>query len=228
MPEVLLACSHGTRSTAGQQAIAALVGAVARAHPEVEVRQAFVDVETPDVPTALAGLGDARVRLVPLLLSTGFHLRVDLTGAAAEHGAALAPTLGPDGVLVDLLAERVVAQAGELGPADVVLLGAAGSSDPAAIAGCESMAAQLAERLGTPVTAAYLSAAEPRVTAAVERARTRGARRVVVAGYLLAPGYFSGQLAGCGADVVTPPLLRPDAEPDPRLTALVWRRYLLG
>lgn len=222
---VLLACSHGTRSLAGQHAISALVEAVARAHPEVEVRQAFVDVQDPDVSTALADLAGRSVRVVPLLLSTGFHVRVDLIGAGIAAGAAVAATLGPDPALVEILAERLLARLGQVGSEDTVLLGAAGSSDPDAIAGCDEMARGLADRLGHPVRAAYLSAAEPRVADAVTDARARGAARVAVAGYLLAPGHFSRLLDGCGADIVTAPLLEPDVVPDRRLVDLVVRRY---
>ncbi|WP_369824452.1 hypothetical protein [Cellulosimicrobium sp. CUA-896] len=44
--------------------------------------------------------------------------------------------------------------------------------------------------------------------------------RVVVAAYLLAPGFFHDRLLEAGADLVTAPLA-----PDPRLTAIVLDRY---
>jgi sirohydrochlorin ferrochelatase len=50
--------------------------------------------------------------------------------------------------------------------------------------------------------------------------RRGGARRVVVASYLLAPGYFQRRIAEAGADVVSPPLGAHDA-----LARLVLRRY---
>jgi len=227
-PPVLLACSHGTRSAAGQRAITGLVEGFAVAHPEIEVHQAYVDVQQPDVPTALAGLMGRSVRVVPLLLSTGYHVRVDLIEAGEAAGAQVAGTLGPDPALVDILAERVTVRSGGLVEGDVVLLAAAGSSDPAAVAGCEEMTQALSVRLGHPVGTAYLSAAEPRVADAVADAREARASRVIVAGYLLAPGYFAGLLGDCGADIVTPPLLDPDAGPDPRLVDLVARRYAEG
>ena len=57
----------------------------------------------------------------------------------------------------------------------------------------------------------------------VAEARESG-RRVVVATYLLAPGYFADLLIRSDADAVTAPLL--DAgPPDPRLVQLVVDRY---
>lgn len=242
---VLLACSHGTRSRAGQTAVAALVAAVATSTPEAEVRQAFVDVESPDVPTALTELAGREVHVVPLLLSAGYHVHVDLTDAitgspSAQHaercpepvegsGCArpatpiLADALGPDPLLIEILADRV--SAAGVRPEDTVLLAAAGSSDPRAVADCRTVADELAHRLGRPVTATFLVAVQPAVTDEVVAARRDGVGRVIVASYLLAPGFFTDLLAGCGADVITTPLLDPTTEPDPRLVALVQRRH---
>ena len=246
-PLVLLACSHGTRSRAGQAAVAALVAAVAAASPEVEVLQAFVDVESPDVPTALDELVGRQVLVLPLLLSAGYHVHVDLTNAinsapaeqseSAPEGRAesrrtrapavrLADALGPDPLLIEILADRV--SAAGVRPEDIVLLAAAGSSDPRAVADCRTVADELAARLGRPVTATFLVAVQPAVTDAVTEARRGGSGRVIVASYLLAPGFFTDLLAGCGADVITEPLLHPTAEPDPRLVALVQRRHREG
>ncbi len=51
-------------------------------------------------------------------------------------------------------------------------------------------------------------------------ARIDGAERVVLVSYLLAPGFFQRRLEGCGADVVTAPLL-----PDARVVDVVLERY---
>uniref|UniRef100_UPI002E1B8567 CbiX/SirB N-terminal domain-containing protein n=1 Tax=Cellulomonas hominis TaxID=156981 RepID=UPI002E1B8567 len=71
-----------------------------------------------------------------------------------------------------------------------------------------------------PVTVGYGAAARPDVATAVAEARATGARRVVVASYLLAPGHFHGALAGAGADLVTAPL-----GPHPDLARIVLDRY---
>ena len=70
------------------------------------------------------------------------------------------------------------------------------------------------------MTVGYGSAARPTVPDAVAAARAAGAPRVVVAAYLLAPGYFHDRLAEAGADVVTAPLA-----PDRRLVDVVLDRY---
>jgi sirohydrochlorin ferrochelatase len=54
----------------------------------------------------------------------------------------------------------------------------------------------------------------------VAAARAAGARHVVVAAYLLAPGHFAGRLAAAGADAVTAPLL-----PDDRVARVLLDRY---
>ena len=86
--------------------------------------------------------------IVPLLLSTGYHLTTDLAGAARATGARLADPLGPDPLLVTALAGRL-AEAG-VPDGTPVVLAAAGSSDPAAEADAAEQAGLLAERLGRP------------------------------------------------------------------------------
>jgi sirohydrochlorin ferrochelatase len=222
----VLACSHGTSSPTGRAAVAGLVAAVAAARPSTRVEAAFVDVEDPDVPTALASLageaGAARpFRVVPLLLSAGFHVYVDLTeSAAGEPGSVLCPAMGPDDRLVTVLVRRLHEVGLEEG--DAVVLAAAGSSDGRAVADCERTAAMLSDRIGGDVLVGYISAALPRLEDAVAAARIPGSR-VVVATYLLAPGYFADLARDSGADVVTAPLL--DGGPPPtEIVELVWDR----
>ncbi len=88
--------------------------------------------------------------IVPLLLSTGYHLTTDMAGAARAAGARLADPLGPDPLLVTALAGRL-AEAG-VPDGTPVVLAAAGSSDPAAQADAAAQAGCSAERLDVPVT----------------------------------------------------------------------------
>ncbi|MBC9822069.1 sirohydrochlorin chelatase [Terrabacter sp. MAHUQ-38] len=222
---VLIATAHGTSSPAGRAAIAGLVAAVAARRPDLTVRAAYVDVQQPEPAAVLASLGGAREgRLVPLLLSAGYHVYVDLTDAAdAVPGTTVAPALGPDDRLAELLRRRLVASG--LRDDDVVVLGAAGSSQPSAVEDCRTVADALSRLLGRPVTAAFLSAAEPRLSDAVAAQGLPG-RRVIVATYLLAPGYFADLSAASGADVVTPPLLLPDEPVPDELVDIVLERYL--
>jgi sirohydrochlorin ferrochelatase len=222
---VLVAAAHGTSSPSGRAAIGGLVAAVAAERPDLTVRAAYVDVQPPDPAAVLASIGDGRqARLVPLLLSAGYHVYVDLTEAAGSvAGTTVAPALGPDDRLAVLLQRRLLSSG--LTDDDVVVLAAAGSSQPSAVEDCRLVAAALGRLIDRPVTAAFLSAAEPRLSDAVVSQRVPG-RRVLVATYLLAPGFFADLAARSGADIVTPPLLLPDEAPPPELVDIVLERYL--
>jgi sirohydrochlorin ferrochelatase len=191
MSAVLVGTSHGTDDPAGQAAVRALLDGVRAARPELDVREAFVDVQQPEVDEVLAGAvrdaGSAVV--VPLLLSTGYHVRHDIAqavaavnasgegradGASAGGTAVAADPLGPHPLLVDILADRYAAAEaahGPFGPDDAVVLAAAGSSVAAAATAVEEVTSALAQRLGRPVTPSYGAGAEPRVPAAVAAAR---------------------------------------------------------
>jgi sirohydrochlorin ferrochelatase len=200
--------AHGTRDPAGVHSVLQIVDALRRSTAPVEVRTAFLELAEPDLRTALAGIPrDRRAVLVPLLLSSGYHDRVDLPAAiaAVRPGTAHAPVLGPDPLLAAALADRL-REAGRR-PGDAVVLAAAGSSDPAAVESVRTQAALLATELGTEVVGVgFGSAAEPGVPAAVTAARAAGADRVAIAPYLLAPGHFADRLAEAGADLVAAPL----------------------
>jgi sirohydrochlorin ferrochelatase len=213
----LLAVAHGSRHPAAQETIGTLARQVSRLAPVLQVRVAFVQHAEPSLPAALGAAGPNTV-IVPLLLSTGYHLTTDLAGAARAIGARLADPLGPDPLLVTALAGRL-AEAGVPGGTPVVLA-AAGSTDPAAQRDAERQAELLAERLEAPVTAAFLSAGGPRVAEAVAELAAREHRDVAIASYLLAPGHFQDQLAGAGARWVTAPL-----GGHPAMAGLVIDRY---
>jgi sirohydrochlorin ferrochelatase len=205
--DVLLCVAHGTRNPAGSHTVLRIVDAVRAAAPSIDVRAAFIELVGPDVHTALAGIPqDRRAVLVPLLLSSGYHDRVDLPAAiaAARPGTARAPVLGPDPRLAVALADRL-REAGWR-PGDAVVLAAAGSSDPAAVDAVHTQAGLLAAELGTEVGVGFGSAADPDVPAAVRVARSAGTERVGIAPYLLAPGHFADRLAESGADLVAEPL----------------------
>ncbi|MFD1720011.1 sirohydrochlorin chelatase [Amnibacterium endophyticum] len=222
MPSALIATSHGTGDPAGQEAVARFVDALAAAAPDRAVLPAHVDVQQPDVPRALQAAPEGPAVILPLLVSAGYHVHVDLARAARAAGrpAVVAEALGPDRRLAVLLAERL-----DLLPDDVVVLIAAGSSDARAQAACREAAALLADELGRPVELAYLSAAEPRADALVRRLRGAApGRRVVGVSYLLAPGWFQTLAERCGADLVTGPLLPADGPTPEALVAIALDR----
>ncbi|QCU77135.1 sirohydrochlorin cobaltochelatase [Citricoccus sp. SGAir0253] len=207
----VLACAHGTDDPDGRRAVDRLRAEVAdvcrRRGIDARVHEAYVDVQEPALEDVLASLpaGEPAV-VLPLLLSTGYHTRVDIHRAIRSRpGTVAAAPLGPDRRLAAVLAERL-AQAG-LGDGDEVILASAGTRVARGVEEVLEMAARLGEEIGRPVTAAFGSAAEPNVRDAVRDARAQGAPRVVIASYLLAPGFFHTLLTRAGADVVTGPLL---------------------
>jgi sirohydrochlorin ferrochelatase len=223
-PPVLVACAHGTRNPTGRRLIAELALAARRLRPELVTTAAFVDVQPPTVVDVVAGLAaDGRPAVVvPLLLSGGYHVHVDIAGAVAAHPSAVAARpLGPDPRLVAVLHDRLLeAGADPRDPLTAVVLAAAGSSDPRSVADVEDTADLLQRSWAGAVTTGYGSAAQPPVPDAVLAARRGGAERVVLASYLLAPGHFHDKLQAAGADAITAPLL-----PDERIAAVLLDRY---
>ena len=229
----LAAVSHGTSSPLGQRAIQRLVAAVAQARPDLEVAGGFVDVQQPDVATTLNGLtardsltAQSPAVVVPLLLSAGFHVHVDLRRetAAVDRPTTVSAALGPDWRLVDVLEQRL--REASCRPDDEIVLAAAGSSDARAVQDCHEMGRMLAARLGTRVSVGFLSAASPRLACAVTTARIRRPQaRVLISTYLLAPGYFLDLTERAGADRVSAPLLVAHEDPPAALVELVVDRY---
>lgn len=218
----LVAISHGTSSIEGQRAVAGLVSAVAHARDDLHVAAGFVDVQQPDVAATLSPLEGAAT-VIPLLLSAGYHVHVDLHDELREHpGSTLAKAMGPDDRLVTVL-ERRLAEAG-LREGDSIVLACAGSSDPRAVEDCHEMGRRLSVRLGRPVTVGFISAANPRLDEAVDIERERG-QRVAVATYLLAPGYFNDLAHATTADLTSAPLLRAEEPAPSELVDLVLDRY---
>lgn len=226
---VLLAVAHGTDSVAGRRLIGAFVAAVKR-EAAGRVIGGYVDVQPPHPPRILAALEPgAPTVVVPLLLSTGYHVRVDLARAARDAAGPITVTgaLGPDDALVRLLLRRL----GEAGATDrdTVVLAAAGSSDAGAVRDCLDMAERLSAALGRAVRIGFLSAAEPRLPEAVDAARQEAeGARVIVATYLLAPGYFLDRVQQAGADAVSEPLLAPGLPVPDELVEVVLARYASG
>jgi sirohydrochlorin ferrochelatase len=199
----LLAVAHGSRDPAAADVVRALAGQVRRLAPVLDVRVAFLGHAEPSLPAELTAAGSNTV-IVPLLLSSGYHLSTDISGVADVAGARVAAPLGPDELLLTALTARL-AEAG-VPDGTPVVLAAAGSADPLAAAAVRQQADLLADRLGVPVVAAFASAAAPSVQDAVAELRERTGRPVAVASYLLAPGQFQDQLADSGADWLTEPL----------------------
>jgi sirohydrochlorin ferrochelatase len=162
---------------ASAEMLRTLVDAVARRLPAVEVRLGFIELSEPLLADVLPEL-DAPV-VVPLLLSRGTHVARDLPADAA-------PPLGPDPVLTGVLLDRI-AEAG-IRPGTPLVLAATGS---ATIEGQDDVRAQadlLAEYWPSGVTAAFVTAARPTVSEAIDVVRLTTGIQPAVVSYFLAPG----------------------------------------
>ena len=238
----MIACAHGTSNAQGAAEVNALRANIAALRPGLVVREAYVDVQQPDLVDVVAGLPEdpdggsagASAVVVPLLLSVGYHVKVDIARAVKSRpGSIAAAPLGPDRRLAALLDQRL-REAG-VTDNDAVVLAAAGSSNPNAAVSVEELADQLRALRSNRILPAYGASAKPSVPEAVAILREEAAGgagagesaggvdlggRVVVASYLLAPGFFHDQLAKAGADLVTAPLL-----PSPVLAEIALERY---
>lgn len=209
LPRLLLT-AHGTESAAGSATTAALVAAVAAARPDVPVSLCFLDVAAPSLAEALDAV-DAPVVVVPLLLSTGYHVQTDIPAVVSDRpGVRVARHLGPDPLIVDALIDRL----GRSAAVSTALVGV-GSSRPEARADFDAAAGLLGARLGRAVTVMTL-------TEDVRAALTALPPPVEVATYLLAQGRFLDSLRAAADAVATV------ADPigvHPALVDLVLARY---
>lgn len=216
----LVLAAHGTRDPAGARAVDDLAVRVRAALPGVPVHVAYADVRGPSVQQVLAALPGEPTVVVPAFLASGYHVRVDLPAQLADSGhpaAVLAPALGPAPALVAALVDRLRTAGYRHG--DRVVLAAAGSSDPRALAEVRRVADALGGRLAVPVRVGYAATATPSAADAV--AAAGAGSRVAVASWLLAPGLFHRRVSRSGADVVSAPLADHRGVVD-----VVVRRYL--
>ena len=212
-PERLLVVAHGTASPAGIATTERLVAAIGAARPGVPVEHCFLDVAEPSLPQALAALSGPTV-LLPLLLSTGYHVQTDIPGAVGGRpDVRIARHLGPHPLLVDALTDRLAELDGP--PAAATALVGTGSSRPEAAAELAATAESLAARLGRPVP--VLTMADDLHGRFAELDQP-----LEIATYLLAPGRFVDVLNSAAdgiARVAAPIGLHP------ALVRLVWQRY---
>jgi sirohydrochlorin ferrochelatase len=218
----LVAVAHGSRDPAAAGATRALLDAVREQRPGLTAHEAYLDHGSPRL-SELADAIPGPFVVVPLLLGSAYHSRIDIPSALANANgrATQAEVIGPDPSLLAAL-ERRLSEAG-VAPGDpetAVVLAAAGSADETSLEAVRALAAGWHQHGWRAVSAGFASAAEPSVERAVADLRAAGAPRVAVASYLLFPGLFADRLAAAGADVVSAPLT--DA---PEVVALVLSRY---
>ncbi|MBV8934097.1 MAG: sirohydrochlorin chelatase [Kutzneria sp.] len=242
----LLAVGHGSRDPRSATVIGELLAVVRMLRPDLDVRAAFLDLSVPrlaDVLGAIHAEGYHEVVVVPLLLGSAYHAKVDVPNAIAEATAPhlrvhLADVLGPDPRLASAALRRLrVAGASPDDPNLGVVLAAAGSSHAPA----NDLVSAAARRLGTgttwagvmpafATTASHPAAANHTVATAISALRAAGARRIAVGSWFLAPGLLSDRVARqalAAADGIasTVPLIAAPLGADLDVARLVLDRY---
>ncbi|AVP69207.1 MULTISPECIES: sirohydrochlorin chelatase [Prescottella] len=207
----LIAVAHGSRDPRSARVVTAAVAAIRAQRPDVDVRLCFLDLNTPSVDQvvdAVAAEGHTAAVVVPLLLGSAFHARVDLPGilaaARARHPQLTlvqSDVLGHDRRLVDAVRDRIT----ETGVATDdtragVVLAAVGSSDSRANDRTRALAGVLADGNLWATAACFATSAEPTVGQAISQLRSRGVERIVIAPWFLAPGRLTDRLGAAALD----------------------------
>ena len=202
---VLVLTAHGSADPRSAAVAHALAGRIRRLRPWLDVRTAFLDHSEPTLTHALGRVAAERTPavVVPMLLACAYHARVDIPAAIADSGADVlqAGTLGEDPALVALLGRRL-AESGA-GPDDStlgVIVTAVGSSSDDANARTATVARTLsAGTAWVGAEVAFATGPHPTLDEAAARLRERGARRIVVAPWFLAPGRITDRVATSAA-----------------------------
>lgn len=232
----LVAVAHGSRDPRSAATIRALLDVTRGLAPELDIRESFLDLSEPLLTDALRGLyaaGHREVVVVPLLLGVAYHARVDLPALVAEVTAQcpglevrVSGVLGIDPVLEAVALDRLAeAGAGLDDPGLGILLAGVGSSNVAANDAVAGITTRWHLRRGLRATPAFASATQPDVPAAVARLRAHGARRLVVAGWFLAPGLLPDRIARLAREADPSVVIAGPLGPDPRVARLVLERY---
>jgi sirohydrochlorin ferrochelatase len=216
----LILCAHGSDAARGRAAFAGLVNAVRREAQDLDVVDAFVDVQEPGIAEVVSDTAGPRA-LVPLMLAYDRPVSVDIVQAShLDPAVTVTAPLGPDWVLAEIGVRRLF-EAGARSD-DTIVLAADTATDDRAVADVGKAARLLSAVWGGRVHVGTLGGPDTPLADAVDVARAYG-RRVVVSSYLLTPSTVHDRMTGAGADVVTAPLL-DEGPPDSRLVNLVLAR----
>jgi sirohydrochlorin ferrochelatase len=125
---LLVTVAHGTRTATGNEVARELTG-LAAARLGLPGVAAYVELAEPllsDVAASAGGRGEAGV-VVPLLLSTGMHVRSDLPAMVSGSSLRLGRQLGPHPLLASAMVARLLSAA--VVPGSPVVMVAAGYFD---------------------------------------------------------------------------------------------------
>ena len=107
--------AHGYRDPQWHLPMVAVEERIALSHPDARVACAYLELSTPDLPTAVAGFiaqGVTDIRVIPMFLGVGKHIRHDLPlmmdALKQQHPHIrfeCLPAVGEHPELLDLLAK---------------------------------------------------------------------------------------------------------------------------
>lgn len=201
----LVLTAHGSADPRSATVAHALAGRMRRLRPRLEVRTAFLDHSEPKLSAVLEQVAadHCAAVVVPMLLASAYHARVDIPEAIAASGARvdLADVLGEDPALLTVLGQRLAEHGVSPGHRDLgVIVVAVGSSSDSANARTATVGPALAAGTAwTGVEVAFATGPHPTVAEAAERLRRRGATRLVVAPWFLAQGTITDRVASSAA-----------------------------
>ncbi|HEY3753081.1 MAG TPA: sirohydrochlorin chelatase [Pseudonocardiaceae bacterium] len=237
MTPPLIAVAHGSRDPRSAATVHDLLGVVRALAPALDVRAAFLDLSAPRLPDVLAGVhadGHDDAVVVPLLLGSAYHARVDIPGAVAKAARRhprlriqVADVLGPDAGLESAAFGRLVAAGAD--PTDPLLgvvLAGAGSSHAPANAAVQRVADGWARSTRwAGAVAGFAAATDPDVPSAIAALRAGGARRIAVGSWFLAPGLLPDRVARQARAVDPNALVADPLGADEDVADVVLRRY---
>jgi len=216
----LVLTAHGSADPRSAAITHEIAHGIRLLRPWQAVRVAFCEQSTPNLRDVLADLHGPAV-VTPLLLASAYHARVDIPALIREAGireagireagstAIRAETLGEDPRLLTVMRQRLAElgiTARERGVG--VLVVAVGSSHAAANARTATVAADLTRGTSWSTATAYATGPHSGVGREIELLRRRGARRIVLAPWFIAPGVITDRVAAvaeaAGAEMTAP------------------------
>jgi sirohydrochlorin ferrochelatase len=190
----LVLTAHGSRDPRSANNARAVANQIRFMRPGLRVRVAFCDLNTPRLPDVLTP--DAVV--TPFLLADAYHASIDIPEQIAGSGLPVrqAEVLGEDDRLVSVLSTRLAELGAGADPEVGVAVVAIGSTHAAANARTTLVADKLAAQAQWAcTTTAFATGNGPSPADAVAELRRKGARRVVIAPWFLAPGLLTDRVA---------------------------------
>jgi len=127
LSDAIVLLAHGARDPEWARPIEAMAARLRGLLPDAQVQPAYLEFMSPDIDAAVAALvarGARRVRVVPVFLAQGGHvkrelpakldaLRANLCAAHPDLSIELEPAIGEQGEVIDAIARSVARIAGK-------------------------------------------------------------------------------------------------------------------